>query len=220
MWQETETQLSRKFEFADFDEAIAFIRKVADCAREMNHHPKIINEYNVVELQLSTHSAGGKVTAKDLAFAKEVDGIVSMAKTEKPENGLLEAKLFTDGGSRGNPGPSALGYVILDNDDREVKKESEYLGITTNNQAEYQGLVAGLKDSLDHGVKKLEVYMDSELIIKQLNGEYKVKNQDLLPIYNKAKELAKKFDSIEFSHVPRALNKIADGMVNECLDNQ
>ena len=223
MWQEKNDELYQKFEFDDFDEAVIFINKVADIARRLNHHPTITNTYNTVELRLSTHDAGDKVTEKDREFARQVDRL-GKAKSEVDTTGvgiqLKKAKLFTDGGSRGNPGPSALGYVLLDENDGEIKKESEYLGITTNNQAEYRALLTGLGDALMHGVKELDVYMDSELIVKQINGQYKVKNQELLPHYTAVKTVADKFDKITFNHVPRAMNKIADGLVNECLDSQ
>ena len=218
MWQETNNSLYRKYEFKDFDEAFEFIEKIAVKARELNHHPKIVNSYNIVELELTTHDTGG-VTEKDRNLAAKIDEILSKpAQTTSVK--LEKAKLYTDGGSRGNPGPSALGYVILDMNDGEIKKESEYLGVTTNNQAEYQGLERGLKDALAHGIKDLEVYMDSQLIVNQVNGLYKVKNAELQPIYAAVKQLAGQFDKITFTHVPRRLNSIADGMVNECLDSQ
>lgn len=221
MWQEKNGSLYKKFEFDNFDQSIEFINKVADCARELNHHPTITNTYNVVELWLSTHSAGGKITEKDHELTEMIDQLTNnQPKVPEKSASLTQAKLFTDGGSRGNPGPSALGYVILDMNDGIIKKESEFLGTTTNNQAEYQGLLSGLKDALSHGIKELEVYMDSELIIKQINGLYKIKNQDLLPIYKAVKEIAEKFDKITFTHVPRAMNSIADSLVNECLDSQ
>jgi ribonuclease HI len=128
--------------------------------------------------------------------------------------------LFTDGGSRGNPGPAATGIVIVDMEDNVVKKSSNYLGITTNNQAEYQALCEGLQLALSLGVKELSVYMDSELIIKQINGFYKIKNADLKPHYDKVQNLVKEFTKITFTHVPRAMNKLADEMVNKCLDSQ
>ena len=219
MWQETKISFYRKFEFENFDEAIEFINRIAQCARELNHHPKVTNIFNIVEIEISTHSEG-KVTGKDRKLAERIDKILEQSEPGVTGVKLDKAKLFTDGGSRGNPGPSALGYVILDMNDSEIKKESEYLGVTTNNQAEYQALVAGIKDAHSHGVKELEVYMDSELIVNQIKGIYKIKNQDLLPHYTKVKELSNKFEKITFSHVPRALNKIADSLVNECLDSQ
>lgn len=218
MWQEKNNSLYRKFEFADFDEALDFINKVAASARELNHHPKIINSYNVVELELSTHSAGDKVTDKDRQLAEAIDALGR--KPEAAQTDLAKAKLFTDGGSRGNPGPSALGYVIFDIQDAIIKEESEYLGVTTNNQAEYRALIAGLKDALAMGVSELEVYMDSQLVVNQVKGDWKVKNGDIQPVNTEARALAAQFKHVTFSYVPRAMNKIADGLVNQCLDSQ
>lgn len=135
--------------------------------------------------------------------------------------GLKEAKLFTDGGSRGNPGPSALGYAIVDpNTDEVVIKKSKYLGITTNNQAEYQGLREGLEACIKMNIPTVHVYMDSLLVVNQMKGIYKVKNRDLWPTYEAIKELITHFKDVNFTHVPRELNKIADEMVNECLDTE
>lgn len=130
------------------------------------------------------------------------------------------AKLFTDGGSRGNPGPSAIAYVICKMDDTVVEKSGEYIGVTTNNQAEYQGLKMGLERARELGVKKLIVSMDSELVVKQVNGLYKMKNANLKPHYDEVKQLAGKFDETTFQHVPRALNAAADKEVNRILDEQ
>ncbi len=152
----------------------------------------------------------------DLNLADDVGPMI-----EPSDNGELHvAKLFADGGSRGNPGPSALGYVLLDMEDNVVKKQGSYLGITTNNQAEYQALLAGMKDALDHGVTDLHVYMDSLLVINQVRGIWKIKNADLLPHFTAIRELIPQFEHVSLSHVPRAMNKLADAMVNECLDAQ
>ncbi len=131
-----------------------------------------------------------------------------------------KVKLFTDGGSRGNPGPSAMGFVILDENDNEITKDYKYLGITTNNQAEYQGLQEGLKACFSMGFKEVDVYMDSLLVVNQMKGIFKVKNRDLWPIHDSIKEFSKNFKKITYSHVPRELNKTADMMVNQCLDEQ
>lgn len=221
MWQKTDKSLYRKFEFKDFDEAFDFLEKIADIARGLNHHPKIINIYNTVELELSTHSAGDTVTEKDEAFAQAVDALTRTSqKSPAKDMKLKQAKLYTDGGSRGNPGPSALGYVIYDLNENVIKKDSYYLGITTNNQAEYQALKEGLEAAKSLGVRDLEVYMDSLLVVNQMKGLYKVKNRDLWPIYEAIKDNLSNFSSVSFMHVPRALNAVADGMVNECLDAQ
>lgn len=131
---------------------------------------------------------------------------------------IQQMKLYSDGGSRGNPGPSASGYVLLNMDDVIIKKSGIYLGITTNNQAEYQALKLGMEEALKLNVRELHVYMDSLLVINQMKGIFKVKNRDLWPIYQSIKDLSQKFNHVEYQHVPRELNKLADAEVNEVLD--
>lgn len=131
---------------------------------------------------------------------------------------IVGAKLFTDGGSRGNPGPSASAYAICNMDDNVVEKSGKYLGEITNNQAEYQGLIGGLERAVELNIKNLSVFMDSELVVKQIKGIYKVKNIDLAPFYQIVLGLAKSFETITFNHIPRELNKIADSEVNRILD--
>lgn len=129
------------------------------------------------------------------------------------------AFLYTDGGSRGNPGPSAAGYVIIQGD-RVVDEGGEYLGITTNNQAEYHGVRVGLEAAVRLGIQELEVRVDSMLVANQLNGIYKIKNRELWPVNERVRELTTNFKKIKFTHVPRELNQLADGMVNRTLDRQ
>jgi ribonuclease HI len=131
---------------------------------------------------------------------------------------IKEAKMYADGGSRGNPGPSASGFAIMDMQDRIILKEGVYLGVTTNNQAEYQALRLGLEQVHELGIQEIHVYMDSLLVINQMKGIFKVKNRDLWPIHEAIKQLASTFKYITFTHVPRELNKIADREVNEALD--
>ncbi|HEU4914098.1 MAG TPA: reverse transcriptase-like protein [Candidatus Saccharimonadales bacterium] len=131
---------------------------------------------------------------------------------------LIEAKLYADGGSRGNPGPSASGFAILNMDGQVVVKKGVYLGLTTNNQAEYQALKLGLEEARSMGIRQLHVYMDSLLVVNQMVGRFKVKNRDLWPIHDAIKQLVTGFKEISFTHVPRELNKIADGAVNEALN--
>lgn len=127
-------------------------------------------------------------------------------------------KVYGDGGSRGNPGPSASGYVLLDMDDNIIFKAGVYLGITTNNQAEYHSLRCGLEEALKMQVREVDVYMDSLLVINQMKGIFKVRNRDLWPIHQAIKELIPKFKHVTFTHVPRELNKLADAEVNTTLD--
>jgi len=133
---------------------------------------------------------------------------------------LTEADLYADGGSRGNPGPSASGFALIDMNGSIVVKSGTYLGVTTNNQAEYQALKLGMEEALRMGIRELHVHMDSLLVINQMLGIFKVKNRDLWPIHAAIKELVPNFRQVTFKHVPRELNKIADAAVNEALDEQ
>jgi ribonuclease HI len=128
-------------------------------------------------------------------------------------------KIYADGGSRGNPGPSASGYVLLTEDDQLIKANGVYLGVTTNNQAEYKSIKFALQDALALGAKTVDVYMDSLLVVNQINGKFKIKNEALYPIFRDIKELVTQFDKVTFTHVLRAYNKLADEQVNICLDD-
>jgi len=128
-------------------------------------------------------------------------------------------KLFTDGGSRGNPGPAAIGGVFYDGKNK-LADFSKYIGATTNNQAEYQALEHGLKLAIKNNIKELACYLDSELVVKQVNKEYKVKDKALAKIFVKVWNLSLKFKQISFTHVRREYNKEADALVNKALDEQ
>ncbi|MBX4199641.1 reverse transcriptase-like protein [Candidatus Saccharibacteria bacterium] len=132
---------------------------------------------------------------------------------------LEEAKVYTDGGSRGNPGDSSCAFVICDLDDNVVEKSGYYMGMATNNQAEYYGMIKGLERARDLGIDKLTLFSDSQLVVNQMNGFYKVKNQELAPLNQQLNELAQSFEKVTFVHIPRELNKIADKEVNRILDH-
>lgn len=125
--------------------------------------------------------------------------------------------LFCDGASRGNPGPGAFGYVIWE-DDQLVAEEGGRLGNVTNNVAEYEGLIRGLQKSLELGAKQITVKSDSELLVRQLNGLYRVRAPHLLPFFDKAKRTLGCFKTFSIVHVPREKNKDADRMANRALD--
>lgn len=127
-------------------------------------------------------------------------------------------KLFTDGGARGNPGPGALGYALTDPAGSEVEARGEYLGPVTNNVAEYRALIAGLVAAERFAASPLTVYMDSELIVRQMNGEYRVKNAGLKPLHEAARRAATRLASVRFVAVRREENARADQLVNETLD--
>jgi ribonuclease HI len=130
----------------------------------------------------------------------------------------LKAKLFTDGGARGNPGPAAYGYVLEADDGTVLAAHGEHIGTATNNVAEYSGLVAGLRKALELHVPEVEVVSDSELMVKQMRGEYRVKNEALRALSVEAAGLARELGNVEYRHVKRAQNEEADRLVNEALD--
>lgn len=126
----------------------------------------------------------------------------------------------TDGGSRGNPGPGACGVVLKDRNGNVLEQKGKFLGVCTNNEAEYEGLILGLETALEMGADDAEILMDSELVVKQLKGEYRVKNAKLLPLYQKAKKLEQKIGAVSYFAIPREQNKLADSTVNKILDEQ
>ncbi|MBT7552955.1 ribonuclease HI family protein [bacterium] len=130
----------------------------------------------------------------------------------------MKAKLFTDGGARGNPGPAGIGGVLYNMADEQLDFFSEYIGEGTNNQAEYKALLAGLELAQVHKIEEIDCFLDSELVVKQLNKEYKVKDAELAKIFVKIWNLSQTFKKITYSHVRRELNKEADAQVNKALD--
>lgn len=134
----------------------------------------------------------------------------------KPKEGLI---IYSDGGSRGNPGPSAAGFVIMNWQQEFIGQGGEYLGITTNNQAEYHGVRMGLERALEMGARVVECRTDSLLVANQLRGVYKIKNRELWPINERIRELVAQFEKVTFVHVRREFNQLADGMVNKILDS-
>lgn len=156
----------------------------------------------------------------DLAVSlhSEVAGAAAkrLAKTGK----LRDAVAYSDGGSRGNPGEAACAVVLYDGSGDELIRRAQRLGKATNNQAEYEGVILALELAGQLGAKKLEVRMDSELVVRQLEGAYKVKNEGLKPYYARACLLLDAFQSVAVTHVRRADNKLADKLVNACLDGK
>lgn len=129
-------------------------------------------------------------------------------------------QLNTDGGARGNPGPAAIGAVLRDASGKIVATVKKTIGETTNNQAEYQAVIAGLQLAKDHGVSHLKVCADSELIVRQIRGQYKVKNAELQPLRAEAVRLAADFTEITFVEIRREKNTDADLLVNQALDGE
>ncbi len=128
------------------------------------------------------------------------------------------ATIYTDGGSRGNPGPSGIGYYIVGADGREIKRGGEFLGMSNSRLAEYYGLKEGLEQAIELGLKRVNFKSDSLMMVNQLNGVYQVKNLDLMQVYSDVLGLLSKLDSYSFTHVPREQNKEADAEVNRVID--
>jgi ribonuclease HI len=126
--------------------------------------------------------------------------------------------IYSDGGARGNPGPAGIGAVIYDEEKNKIAEISEYIGNTTNNQAEYKALIAALKKAKELKAEELDCYLDSELVVKQLKREYKVKNPDLSPLFLEIYNLSLSFKKINYTHVKRELNKEADKLANQAMD--
>ena len=130
----------------------------------------------------------------------------------------MHVRVFTDGGARGNPGPAGIGIVIQDAAGKTIEAFGEYLGETTNNQAEYRAMIAALTRAKAMGATEVDAFADSELLVKQLHRQYKVKNAGLAPLFVQVWNLAQSFSSCTFRHVRREQNKAADRMVNAAID--
>jgi ribonuclease HI len=131
----------------------------------------------------------------------------------------VKARLFTDGGARGNPGPAAFAYVLEAEDGTVLDARGEAIGVATNNVAEYRALVAGLRTAVEAGIRDLEIVSDSELLVKQMTGVYRVKNRVLQELSVEAARLAREIGRVRYSAVRREENELADRLVNEALDS-
>lgn len=174
------------------------------------------DKYLWKELSKLQHNELTSLTS--LLLKHEVGEVLADGKRDDIPTTDNSVIVYSDGGSRGNPGPSASGFVIYNPSEEVLDEGGSYLGITTNNQAEYQGVLMGLRRAKELGAKRVDFRADSMLIVNQMNGTYKVKNRDLWPIYERIKELITVFDKVTFTHVRREFNKRADAMVNKILD--
>jgi ribonuclease HI len=137
-----------------------------------------------------------------------------------PGDRLKVLRLYTDGASRGNPGHAGLGVVIEDDHGMRLRGFHRYLGRATNNEAEYHALIEGLLGVEDWNPDRLEVYLDSKLVVEQMNGRYKVKAPELIPLHQRATELLRKFKQHSVSHVERVKNRGADYLANKAIDEK
>jgi ribonuclease HI len=191
-----------------------------------NHHPVDLSQnYDKYEWKKKTEIQQESVTDLSqlllgIIQQEEItDEIVESVINNDVKNSSEERiTVYSDGGSRGNPGPSASGYVVINNRQEVIEQGGEYLGITTNNQAEYHGVRLGLEKALSLGYTQVDFRLDSMLVVNQMNGTYKIKNRELWPIHERIRDLMTQFSKVTFSHVPREFNQLADGMVNRTLD--
>lgn len=143
-------------------------------------------------------------------------GLFGDTEPERKHPAAFQANI--DGGSRGNPGPAAYGVVIRDAKGGITARLKKYMGQSTNNVAEYFGLIAALDYAQAHGIRALRVESDSELLVKQMRGQYRVKSDDLRPLFERARKMAQTLESFRIDHVPRERNRDADALVNQALD--
>jgi len=129
-------------------------------------------------------------------------------------------KVFSDGASRGNPGLAGAGVVLYDDQGKELCAKTDFLGQCTNNVAEYRALILGLQTARERGCQSLELFLDSELVVRQMSGQYKVKNKTLKPLFSEAQQLLEEFGQYTISHIPRAQNKRADELANQAIDTR
>lgn len=164
-----------------------------------------------------------ELTQSSEAILHKLDVFPTLNTTEntildKNTTDITRVVIYADGGSRGNPGHSAAGFVVLDTEGQVLHEGGEYLGITTNNQAEYHGVRLGLERAREMGMKRVDFRLDSMLVVNQMKGIYQIKNRDLWPINERIQDLMREFDKVTFSHVRREFNRHADGLVNKILD--
>jgi ribonuclease HI len=188
------------------------VRKQSDVARAAARTAVEIDE----AMDLSRNEREQRRRERAEAEAAERAAQEAAVKVEAEKR----TRLFTDGAARGNPGPAGAGAVIISADGHIVARIGKFLGDSTNNVAEYMGLILGLKRAKAMGIKEMEVLSDSELLVKQLHGEYDVKADHLVPLYQEAKALLAAFPSIQLRHIPREENAQADAMSNRAIDER
>lgn len=170
--------------------------------------------------ELLSHGQSGDAVWKATLGALHERQHIPETEEGAPESNTSHLVIYTDGGSRGNPGPSASGYVILTPDESQIlERGGEYLGTTTNNQAEYRAVAHGLAAARKYQASQLAFYIDSLLVVNQLNGVYKIKNPDLKPLHREIQKACASYEKVDFTHVTRENNRLADEEVNKILDS-
>lgn len=201
-------KIQKKFE--TYDRAWEFVHYLGKLLRSLGTQATIAIDGIKVDIETSDEVLESRIEE----YFTDKDSKIDVNVSTKYE----DVSIYCDGGSRGNPGPSASGFVIYDEEKNLIAEGGEFLGVTTNNQAEYHSLKDSLEKAVEMGVKKVLVHMDSQLVVRQILGQYRVKNRDLWPLYESALDLSKQFEAFSIVHVPREINKEADAMANKILD--
>ena len=159
-----------------------------------------------------------QTVAEHIRCCEEWADSAAAGQEGEPGTRMVSVSLYCDGASRGNPGPSGAGVVLLDEKGEQIFELSRYLDNGTNNEAEYHALVRGLEAVADLGVKRIEIFSDSQLVVRQLSGKYKVRNARLRSLFDQAVSILQQFDDYDIFHVGRELNQQADRLANEAID--
>lgn len=203
--EHAQENLSDLIEWLQEAESLAQAGKLADVAKDLEKKAK----KKLPELDEAAAEKPVKKTKKKAGV--EIVG--------PPKAGTVPfARVFIDGGARGNPGPSAIGIVMEGKGDKVVWTHCERIGTATNNTAEYTALIMSLAKAVKLGVHEIDVFSDAELIVKQMKGEYRVKNADLKPLWQQAQSLSRQFSRFRIQHIRREQNRVADALVNQALD--
>ncbi|HEY8208128.1 MAG TPA: ribonuclease HI family protein [Myxococcaceae bacterium] len=203
-------------------ELLRFIAANEPLPDTLKQHPELTRE--AVQAALERAAAALESRAPALpANGPSDSGFFSTAQLPSSGPGVSAGnriRVYSDGAARGNPGLAGAGAVLVEPNGRVVERLGKFLGVQTNNYAEYMGLLLGLKRAKDLGVQEVEVFADSELMIRQLNGTYQVKSPSLRPLYEEVLELLNQFGRFKLVHVPREMNAMADEMSNRAIDEK
>ena len=204
-------------------ELLRFIAANESLPHTLKEHPELTREAVQAALERAAATLEARAPISTVGNGPSDSGFFSTASLPASGPGVAAGnriRVYSDGAARGNPGLAGAGAVLIEPNGRVVERLGKFLGVQTNNYAEYMGLLLGLKRAKDLGVQEVEVFADSELMIRQLNGTYQVKSPSLRPLYEEVLELLNQFGRFKLVHVPREMNAMADEMSNRAIDER
>jgi len=204
-------------------ELLRFIAANESLPHTLKEHPDLTREAVQAALERAASALEARPPPAAAANGPSDSGFFSTASLPSSGPGVAASnriRVYSDGAARGNPGLAGAGAVLVEPNGRVVERLGKFLGVQTNNYAEYMGLLLGLKRAKDLGVQEVEVFADSELMIRQLNGTYQVKSPSLRPLYEEVLELLNQFGRFKLVHLPREMNAMADEMSNRAIDER